>query len=116
MTLWLAVTAAPLILVVLLGLAKLRLFRCSGTLERGPFPAAEVLIPSKGLPRIRKNILESLLTQRYPNYWVTFVVESRNDPVNSVLEQLCARIRMPVWWSVNLPPAAPKRIRISWQA
>ncbi len=91
MTLWLVITAAPLILVVLLGLAKVRFCRCSESANLGPFPAAEILIPIKGVAPDQENILESLLTQRYPNYWVTFVVESRNDPVNSLLERLCAR-------------------------
>ncbi len=91
MTLWLVITAAPLILVVLLGLAKVRFCRCSTSTELGPFPAAEILIPIKGVAPDQENILESLLTQRYPNYCVTFVVESQNDPVNSLLERLCAR-------------------------
>lgn len=91
MTLWLVITAAPLTLVVLLGLAKVHLFRRSESLLLGPFPVAEILIPIKGVAPDQENILESLLTQRYPNYWVTFVVESQNDPVNSVLERLCAR-------------------------
>jgi ceramide glucosyltransferase len=91
MTLWLVITAAPLTLVVLLGLAKVRLCRCSESPELGPFPAAEILIPIKGIAPDQESILESLLAQRYPNYWVTFIVESQNDPVNSLLERLCTR-------------------------
>ncbi len=90
-TLWQIITAVPLLVVVLLGLAKVRLFKRSGARESGPFPLTEILMPIKGVSPDQEEILESILLQRYPNYGVTFIIESADDPAAEVLRRLCER-------------------------
>jgi ceramide glucosyltransferase len=89
MALWLAITALPLLIVILIGLAKIKLLRRPGEVESGPFLTVEILLPIKGISADQKTILESLLQQNYPSYGVTFIVESQEDPAAELLTKLC---------------------------
>ncbi|MBI5569685.1 MAG: glycosyltransferase [Desulfomonile tiedjei] len=55
------------------------------------FPPLEVYVPVKGASEGSSGALRSLVEQTYPAYYVTFVLESLDDPGNNVVDDLCAR-------------------------
>jgi ceramide glucosyltransferase len=90
---WLGVTAAPFLVCCCLGWAGIRVSKA--LLARSdcdaPILPIEVLVPIKGLLPDQERILETLLTQDYAAYRVMFIVESEEDPVNELVDSLCAR-------------------------
>ncbi|MBI5248082.1 MAG: glycosyltransferase [Desulfomonile tiedjei] len=91
MPLWFIITSLPLLVVILMALAKVHFAKNRRDAETGTFPLTEILIPIKGESPDQQDILESLLTQSYPNYGVTFIVESEDDPAADLLSKLCQR-------------------------
>lgn len=89
MPLWFIITALPLVVVTLIALARIRLLKNNLPLDSGPFPHAEILLPVKGVSADQEVALQSLLGQSYPNYRVTFIVESEDDPGTALLSRLC---------------------------
>jgi len=87
---WLIVTVTPFVALITYGIIKLHLNR----LERSPgttlFKPIEILIPLKGTYPDQEKILTHMLQQNYPNYRVTFILESVKDPANEVVDRLCA--------------------------
>lgn len=55
-----------------------------------PYPVIEVLVPIKGVLPQSKEILETLLTQDYPNYHVTFILENQLDPAVDLVREFCS--------------------------
>ncbi|MEJ2717587.1 MAG: glycosyltransferase [Deltaproteobacteria bacterium] len=91
--LWLLVTAAMLLIPVSWCVLRFRFTPVEGD-ERGrsdPRLPCEVLVPVKGVFPDQERILSSLLDQSHPSYRVSFIVESEEDPANSVVDLLCAR-------------------------
>lgn len=52
-------------------------------------PLLEVLVPIKGVSPNQEEILRSLLTQSYPNYRLSFILENEQDSANEVVSRLC---------------------------
>ncbi len=88
---WLAMTVAPLIIALLVGYVRMRSALRNTFSPNLPHPLVEVLIPIKGAYPGQTEILESLVVQDYPNYFITFIVESWEDRANVVLEPLLDR-------------------------
>ncbi len=65
-------------------------------------PAVAVLVPCKGADRSLESNLRRLLQQQYPDYHVTFVVESPDDPAVPVIHKL-----------LEEPGSAPARLLVA---
>ncbi len=93
LSVWLVVTAVPFLACCGLGLIRIRSTKSTrtGWKSDAPILPIEVLVPIKGLLPDQESILEALLTQSYPAYHVIFIVESEEDPVNALLDEVCAR-------------------------
>ena len=49
------------------------------------FPQVELIVPCKGIDLGFDAMVEGVLTQDYPNYQITFVVEDQDDPAHGLL-------------------------------
>lgn len=89
---WFAVTAVPLVALVMAGYRRILEARRHCRTERVSTPTyVEVLVPVKGTFPDQEEILGSLLEQDYPHYRVLFIVEDENDPAATVVDRLCRR-------------------------
>ncbi|RJR54613.1 MAG: glycosyltransferase [Desulfobacteraceae bacterium] len=88
---WALVTAAVLIGVILRGVRG-AIGSPSEQVEgmfTGSASLCEVLVPVSGRSSNQELALTTLLTQDHPNYRVLFIVESEDDPADSMVERLC---------------------------
>lgn len=90
---WLLVTAAALIVPACWCLLRFRFSPVEDDehARSNPRLPCEVLVPLKGVFPDQERILCSLLEQSHPAYRVVFIVESLEDPANTVVDLLCAR-------------------------
>jgi ceramide glucosyltransferase len=58
--------------------------------EEGASEKVAVIVPCKGIDDYLYANLRSVATQDYPDYAVTFVTESREDPANSIIARVVA--------------------------
>ncbi len=105
----LATTAVVQALLMLLQCYEnARHFR-SGRRSLAPFgfaPRAELFVPAKGVDAEFDQLVAAILGQDYPNYAVTFVVESRDDPACQRLQRL---LRGPHATPARVVVAGPSR-------
>ena len=88
---WLVLSLLPHWVALGLAWSKFRQSRASDRLPKPTsFPPVEVFVPVKGLSEDASEALRSLVEQTYPAYSVTFILESLDDPANSVVDRLCA--------------------------
>ncbi len=87
---WLIATVTPFMALIIFGIIKLHLSRLESSPGTTPSQPIEILIPLKGTYPDQGKILTHMLEQNYPNYRVTFILESVEDPANEVVDRLCA--------------------------
>lgn len=90
---WLAVTISLLFLLIILGTLKMRYARTGVSDEKidvAPSPV-EMLVPLTGVFPHQDETLTSLLEQTHPCYQVVFILESPDDPAESLVSRLCER-------------------------
>ncbi len=92
---WFAMSVLPVVLVMTVGLARVRLRKLPAGLrpEEGKPRPTQVLVPVKGTIPQQEAILASLLEQTHTCYDLTFILESEDDPANETVDALCARYR-----------------------
>jgi len=90
---WLLITVVSLSVAIMLGMFKVRRAgKCHPPIEpEHPLPSIAVLVPVKGVWPHQDEILESLLTQDYPGYHLSFILENEQDEANLVVDRLCDR-------------------------
>ncbi|MBI4963711.1 MAG: glycosyltransferase [Desulfomonile tiedjei] len=88
---WLLITVSSMALAISIGVFKIsRAAKCRQPGESEQLlPPLEVLVPIKGVFPNQEEILRSLLTQDYPNFHLSFILENEQDPANEVVESLC---------------------------
>jgi len=88
---WILLTAFLMALAIILGMFKIRREGKCQPLEESeqPLPRLEVLVPVKGVSPNQDEILKSLLTQNYPSYHLSFILEDEQDEANELVERLC---------------------------
>jgi ceramide glucosyltransferase len=89
--LWLAITIMPAAAGMALGWFKLWLARRRRIDIGVSYPHIQILIPIKGRFPGQEKILEGMFEQAYPQYNVTFILESENDAAVPLVDGLCAR-------------------------
>lgn len=91
LSIWILVTGFSMSLGILLGMFKIRrASKCQPLKElEQPLPRLEVLVPIKGVWQNQDDILRSLLTQDYPGYHLSFILENEQDEANEVVQRLC---------------------------
>ena len=79
-------------LLLLVGIGRIKRARSKGQPGRNnhPYPLIQILVPLKGVSDQSKEILETLLTQNYPNYRVTFILENEFDPAFGLVKEFCS--------------------------
>ncbi|MFH0823664.1 MAG: glycosyltransferase [Pseudomonadota bacterium] len=90
--LWEVVTLSLLFIVVIAGAVKLRPTvrdRTAGA-EDTPTGRIHVLVPVTGAFPEQREALQSLLDQDHPDYLVTFIVDTLDDPANNLIDELCS--------------------------
>lgn len=93
LSLFVASAVAPVALVLIIRASRIR--SAAGHRSYGeaylPHIPVEILVPVKGLLSCHEVVLRSLLEQDYEPYVVTFILESADDPANTVVDKLCAQ-------------------------
>ena len=90
---WFILTGLLIIIPIFLATIRMRLAQTtSRTLINSSirYPC-DILIPVKGPITDEGSILRSLLEQDHSAYYVTFIIESEDDPAKEVLDVLCKR-------------------------
>jgi len=88
---WILLTVFLMALAIILGRFKIKREGKCQPLEESeqPLPRLEVLVPVKGVSPNQDEILKSLLTQNYPGYHLSFILEDDQDEANELVERLC---------------------------
>jgi len=88
---WFLATVVTMTIAILLGMFAMRRARASqlAAISEPVWPAVEVLVPTKGVSSDQVVALTSLVNQDYPNYQVSFILESRRDEANEIVTRLC---------------------------
>ena len=91
LSIWILISAISMGLTIVLGMFNIRrVEECEVAQEPERFwPPLEVLVPIKGIFPNQEAILKSLLTQNYPTYYLSFILENEHDEANEVVGRLC---------------------------